>query len=127
MGGWEIFGDKRMKIPKWHNYKEQKCTIGLHVWSVARLIELSKDLPIMTVPLDHLDLWHTYERLTMREIVMHMDAVNNADLSKPIIMDEDGSIMDGRHRMMKAMLIGDPTIKAVRFDENPPPCSVNED
>jgi hypothetical protein len=59
-------------------------------------------------------------------MVMHMRAVNDADLDKPIILDEDGELMDGRHRLMKAMLIGNETIKAVRFDENPSPCKVQD-
>jgi hypothetical protein len=119
--------DSILQIPKWHDYKEQNCVVGRHVYSVARLVELSKDLPVMEIPLDHLDLWHTYEKLSMREMVMHMNAVNDADLTKPIIMDEDGSIMDGRHRIMKAMVTGQDTVFAVRFDENPAPCSVKED
>jgi len=44
----------------------------------------------------------------------------------PIILDEDGELMDGRHRIMKALLIGLETVKAVRFDQNPPPCRVME-
>jgi hypothetical protein len=44
-------------------------------------------------------------------MVTHMKAVNDADLEKPIILDEDGELMDGRHRMMKAMLTGAETIK----------------
>jgi hypothetical protein len=80
----------------------------------------------MVIPLDHLNVYHNYEKLTLREMVMHIKAVNNADLSKPIILDEDGEIMDGRHRIMKAMLTGEETVKAVRFDENPSPCKVAE-
>ena len=76
----------------------------------------------MDIPLDHLSLFYTYEKLTLREMVTHMKAVNAADLSVPIILDEDGEIMDGRHRLMKAMLTGAETIMAVRFDENPSPC-----
>ena len=41
-------------------------------------------------------------------------------------MDEDGEIMDGRHRMMKCLLEGIETIKAVRFEENPYPCKKTE-
>ena len=80
----------------------------------------------MDVPLNHLSLYYTYEKLTLREMVTHMKAVNAADLKKPVILDEDGELMDGRHRLMKAMLIGAKTIKAVRFDENPSPCSVKD-
>lgn len=115
-----------MKIKKWYTPDEQMCSLGRHSWSVARLFELARDLPVMEIPLDHLSLYYTYEKLTIREMVMHMQAVIAADLSKPIIMDEDGELMDGRHRLMKAMLDGEKTIRAVRFDENPSPCQVKD-
>jgi hypothetical protein len=115
-----------MKIKDWVSTKDQMCSIGRHSWSVARLFELSKDLQVMTIPLNHLSVWHFYERLTLREMVMHIKAVNAADLNFPIILDEDGELMDGRHRLMKAMLTGVETIKVVRFDENPSPCQVSD-
>jgi hypothetical protein len=111
-----------MKIKKWIEPEKQMCSLGRHTWSVARLFELTRELPVMEVPLDHLHMYNTYEKLTLREMVMHMKAVNNADLEKPIILDENGELMDGRHRLMKAMLLGIPTIKVVRFAENPTPC-----
>lgn len=80
----------------------------------------------MEVPLNHLCVSHVYENLTVRQMVMHMKAVNNADLSKPIILDEDGEVMDGVHRIMNAMLNGIDTIKAVRFEENPEPCRIDD-
>ena len=116
-----------MKIKEWHSPKDQMCNLGNHTWSVPRLFELSRDLPVMDIPIDHMSLFYKYDNLTIREMVMHMRAVNAADLDKPIILDEDGDIMDGRHRLMKAMLIGAKTIKAVRFDENPSPCKVAND
>ena len=115
-----------MKIKKWHKPSDQMCTLGRHSWSVPRLFELSRDLPIMDIPINHLSLYYCYSDLTLRDMVMHMNAVNNADLTKPIILDEDGELMDGRHRLMKAMLLGKKTILAVRFDENPAPCKVSD-
>ena len=115
-----------MKIKEWHSPSDQMCVVGRHSWSVPRLFELSRNLPVMEVPLNHLSLYYTYEKLTLRDMVMHMNAVNNADLDKPIILDEDGELMDGRHRLMKAMLLGYEKIKAVRFDENPSPCRVSD-
>jgi hypothetical protein len=115
-----------MKIKAWIDPKDQMCSLGRHCWSVPRLFELSRSLPVMEVPLNHLSLWYTYEKLTLREMVMHMKAVNAADLDKPIILDEDGELMDGRHRLMRAMLNGDATVKAVRFEENPVPCQVKD-
>lgn len=114
-----------MKVKDWHPPREQMCSLGRHSWSVPRLFELARELPVMDVPLNHLSLYYTYEKLTLREMVMHMKAVNAADLDKPIILDEDGELMDGRHRLMKAMIEGAATIKAVRFDENPSPDSVS--
>jgi hypothetical protein len=116
----------KMKVKDWHHPREQMCSLGRHSWSVPRLFELARELPVMEVPLDHLSLYYTYEKLTLREMVMHMKAVQNADLEKPIILDEDGELMDGRHRLMKAMLDGASTIKAVRFDENPSPDRVSD-
>lgn len=80
----------------------------------------------MDIPLDHLNVYHLYNNLTLRDMVMHIQAVNDADLSKPIILDEDGELMDGRHRIMKCLLLGIKTIKAVRFDENPYPCKESD-
>lgn len=79
----------------------------------------------MEVPLNHLNVYYIYRKLTLREMVTHMKAVQNADLSYPIILDEDGEVMDGRHRIMRAILEGRETIKAVRFYENPRPDRVN--
>lgn len=116
-----------MKIETWNSPKDQMCRIGRHAWSVARLFELARMLPIMEIPLNHMSLYYTYDKLTIREMVSHMKAVNEANLDYPIILDEDGELMDGRHRLMKAMLIGAETIKAVRFDENPAPCQIREE
>lgn len=112
--------------PDWHKPHAQECSLGKHCWNVARLFELARDLPVMEVPLLHLNVYYTYDKLTLREMVMHMKAVRDADLSFPIILDEDGELMDGRHRIMRAMLAGLETIKAVRFTTNPAPDRVTE-
>ena len=115
-----------MKIKPWCSPHDQMAQLGTHKWSVARLFELSKSLPVMDVNIDHLNVYYKYTNLTLREMVMHIKAVNDADLKRPIILDEDGELMDGRHRIMKALLTGKETIKAVRFNENPIPCEVTE-
>ena len=111
-----------MKIEPFCKPGEQMIELGRNKWNVGRLFLLSKDLKVMTIPLDHLNIFYKYEDLTLRELVGHMKSVNDSDLSFPIILDEDGEIMDGRHRVMKAILTGKKTIKAVRFDKNPSPC-----
>lgn len=116
-----------MKIPEFYHHHNQMSQLGQHHWSVARLIELSRDLPIIEIPLDHLRVSYSYENLTLRDFIMHMNAVTLADLNFPIILDEEGDLMDGRHRLMKAMFLGEKTIKAVRFQENPKPCKIDDE
>jgi hypothetical protein len=81
----------------------------------------------MEVPLKHLYIWQDYGKCSLRDMVMHMRAALDADLSYPIILDEDGVLMDGRHRIMRALYNGAETIKAVRFESNPQPCRINGD
>ena len=113
-------------IKPWVSHKDQMAKIGKHHWAVARLIELSRNLPVMEIPLKHLNIYHRWDGMNLRDFIMHMRAVQSADLSFPIILDEDGEIMDGRHRLMRAILEGCETIKAVRFQENPAPCRVDQ-
>lgn len=116
-----------MKYVETPGTEEQMCRMGKLKWSVARLFELSRGLPVMEIPLDHLNVYCSYESLTLRQMVGHVKSIESADLSFPIILDEDGEIMDGRHRIMKAIWKGEKTIKAVRFEENPTPCIVDEE
>jgi hypothetical protein len=62
----------------------------------------------------------------MREMITHFRQVVDADMAYPIILDEDGEIMDGRHRIMHALYNGHTEIKAKRFDTNPTPCRYKE-
>ena len=104
----------------------QMSALGDNRWFIARLITLVKDFDVMEIPLEHMNVYYLYKNLTLRDMVTHMQAVNDADLSYPIILDEDGEVMDGRHRIMKALLNGERAIKAVRFGKNPEPCQVVE-
>ena len=112
-----------IEIPEFLTIDEQYVEIGNATWSVARLITLSRNLKVMTIPLEHLNIDISYEKLSGIDLVMHMRAIIKADLSFPIILGEDGNILDGRHRIMKSLWKNKKTIKAVRFDSNPEPCS----
>jgi len=115
-----------LKIKPWIPYDQQMAKFGGHYWSVPRLVQLAKDLPVMDVPLDHLRISYTYDEMRLKDLVMHIQAVNDADLEFPIILDDEGDILDGRHRVMKAILLGHETIKAVRFEETPAPCKIDQ-
>jgi hypothetical protein len=110
---------------------------GLDAWDVDRLIRLSRDLPIDDVSLDAItevdsDYWFGYGPIvpTVRRVVEHMRLISEVDLSYPIILAASGRVMDGMHRVARAILDGHSTIKAVRFVSDPEPdyrnCSLED-
>ncbi len=58
---------------------------------------------------------------TPAHIANHIDLINKADLSYPIILCADHRLMDGMHRCVKAMLEKHETIKAIKFIKTPEP------
>ena len=53
--------------------------------------------------------------------MQHMRLIDEADLSHPIILDQDGRVMDGMHRVCKAVRDGKDQILAFRFVTDPEP------
>jgi hypothetical protein len=99
---------------------------GLLAWNVDRLVQLSSGLPRKRVPLAHIreldEVWHgDEERPTWRAMIEHMTLIDQADLSFPIILSASGAIMDGRHRVAKALREGRTDITAVQFEQDPDP------
>jgi len=101
---------------------------GLLAWDVDRLIELSTALPRRAVPLDAIDeldevYWFGGEddRPTCRTVIAHARLIQQAALRYPIILSASGRVMDGMHRVGKALLQGHTTIDAVQFDTDPAP------
>lgn len=100
---------------------------GLQAWDVERLIALSRDLPCRRVPLaeireiDEVYWFDDYQRPTCRAVLEHMAYIDEADLSFPIILAADGRVMDGMHRVAKAVRAGRSEIDAVQFTDDPAP------
>jgi hypothetical protein len=61
------------------------------------------------------------DRPTVRSVVDHARLIEDVDLSHPIILGVDGRVMDGMHRIAKALLEGRSTISAVRLEVHPDP------
>lgn len=106
--------------------ESQYFVYGNKSWSVARLIQLTKNFEIFQVPIAHLNIGDTIQDPTLRDLAGYFQAVKKSRLKYPIILDQDGHIMDGRHRIVKAIMKGKSTIKAVRFELNPEPCEIQE-
>lgn len=52
----------------------------------------------------------------LKDIAYEIALIKKADLSYPIILDTDGKVLDGCHRIVKAYLDGIYKIKAVTID-----------
>ena len=107
---------------------------GLMAWDIRRLVELSGDLPVKQVKLAEiaeLDEAHWYahegDSPTCRSLLQHMQLIDEVDFNCPIILDRDGRVMDGMHRVCRAVREGKDSISAVRFVTNPEPDFVNGD
>src|SRR4051812_14205201 len=99
---------------------------GYKAWDVDRLVALTKDFPrIQVAPADLPELDEAFpadeKGVTWRNVVGHMALIQAADASYPIILATNGEVMDGRHRIAKAMLGGKTTIEAVQFAKDPEP------
>jgi hypothetical protein len=101
---------------------------GLLAWDIRRLIELSRDFPVEHInPADVVELdethWYAHEgdSPTCRSLLHHMQLIDEVDLEHPIILDRDGRVMDGMHRVCRAVREGIDKIPAVRFVTNPKP------
>ncbi len=108
-------------------YNFRPSANGLDAWDVDNLIAASADLPVREVVLDSIadvdtDFWFKFGPTpTVRRIIDQVRLIQEADLSYPIILGSDGRVMDGMHRIARAILDGRSTIKAVRFIAEPEP------
>ena len=99
---------------------------GLLAWDVDRLVALSRDLPRRRVGLSEIRelderCFGDDEPPTWRAMIAHIRLIEEADLAYPIILSADGSVMDGMHRVAKAVLQRQDSIEAVQFDVDPEP------
>jgi hypothetical protein len=99
---------------------------GFLAWDVDRLVRLTSTLPRKRVQLRDIreldDAWvGDADRPTWRELIEHVGLIDAADVSFPIILSATGAVMDGMHRVAKAVLRGDTEIIAVQFHEDPEP------
>jgi hypothetical protein len=109
-------------------YHLQNSERGLLAWDVDRLIDLTSGLTAIDVLLEdirQLDelFWFSSEGdlPTCRTIAEHARLINDTSLEYPIILNADGRVMDGMHRVCKAWMTGRKSIKAFRFTTSPEP------
>ena len=115
-------------------YHSRQTERGLLVWDVHRLVELSRDLPVVEVDVEEMldreaSFWRAPDDapLTPRDLALHARLIEETDLKYPIILCGEGRLMDGMHRLCKAWINEMATLRAVRFAETPEPDHVNVD
>ncbi len=115
-------------------YHFRRTENGIDAWYVERLIELSKDLPLQYIdPTDVSEIrenhWYFHDSSipTPLSIIEHARLINDCELTYPVILDTNGRVMDGMHRICKAVMIGHSTIPAVQFSIDPEPDFANCD
>jgi hypothetical protein len=100
----------------------------LDAWDVDTLIAMSAQLPVERVDVASIteldtNYWSdgTGTSRTVRQIVEHVRFIMAADLDYPVILGQDGRVMDGMHRIARALLDGRPQVAARRFTAPLPP------
>ncbi|WP_126976170.1 hypothetical protein [Frigidibacter oleivorans] len=105
-----------------------------HTWDVHRLVRLSRGVPVEWIAIESLaeidTLWwyQGEDRFpTPRSIAVHLRLVAEADLKWPILICGEGRLMDGMHRVLKALVEDRCKIAAIRLNPTPEPDFVNVD
>jgi hypothetical protein len=114
-----------MLRPQYHFRRVGPDTL---IWDVRKLAERARDLPVLDHPLAAIaeidePYWFdaTDGTATCRAVLDHARQIEAADLSFPILLCAEGRVMDGMHRVMKALALGQRTIQARRLPVTPPP------
>jgi hypothetical protein len=116
-----------MALRKQFHFRPSKH--GYFAWDVELLIHLSESLPVKKISLEKIreldePYWYGDPKKnvpTVRSIFKHVQLMTESDLSFPIILSSDGRVMDGMHRVLKALVNGFNAIDGVQFEIDPKP------
>ena len=97
-------------------------------WTAPYLYEQVKEnkLRAFRLPLRHIEIglgrWDGGgSKMAPDLIAYHVKRAMAADLSIPVVMDYQGTIMDGWHRILRALIEDKPYVLCYRFDGYVPP------
>lgn len=113
-------------------YHFRQVAENTYIWDVQHLVQLSQNFPIHNIELNCIQelneaYWFPETHPTTQQIIEHIQLIQEADLSYPIILCAEGRVMDGMHRIAKAQLLHQKTIQVVQFQETPTPDFINID
>lgn len=113
-------------------YHSRQVAGDTYIWDVHHLVALSAKLNVKKILITDIQelneaYWFPDIHPTTLQIIEHIQLVNAADLSYPIILCAQGRVMDGMHRVAKAILLNQSHIQAVQFTQTPTPDFINVD
>jgi len=96
------------------------------IWYTERLWRLAQDLPVKSVPISAIaaldePVWFGEVKPTCRREAEHAKRMQSVSFEHPIILSAEGWVMDGMHRVCKALLLELDTIQPVQFPCTPEP------
>jgi hypothetical protein len=101
---------------------------GHRAWHIETVWKAARGLPVVQVPVDDIreideDCWFGGggNSPTVRAVVGHTRGILAANSDVPIILSADGQVLDGMHRIAKALLDGRPAVPAQRLAVDPEP------
>ncbi len=102
------------------------AALGDRAWHIETIWRAALGIAVQEVPIDAIpeideDCWFSGQPATVREVVDHARRIEDADLTIPIILASDGQVLDGMHRIAKALLYGHTSIPAQRLATDPDP------
>lgn len=101
---------------------ENNYTRNDRTYSVKDLIEVAKKYEPFDLLIKSIDIGsNPWGELSIKSYAYHIKRMNEANMDYPIILDDTGYICDGWHRLLKAIVNGQNTIKAVRLTIMPDP------
>lgn len=90
-------------------------------FSIAELVKHSEKTPTTIVPIEAIDMsYFIADKSDIIEFCEHMKRVMKAEMKYPILLAPNGTLLDGRHRLAKAIIEGHKTVKLKRLKTMPP-------
>ena len=104
------------------NYRENEYHKNGCSYKVTDIIELSKHYESFDLPIAGIDISvMPWGGQTIKSFCYHTNRIEKITGNYPIILDDEGFICDGWHRLVKSITSGFTHIKAVRLKIMPEP------
>lgn len=102
-----------------------ETTEGGDFWKATTLYDAAKEqkCKVYRLPIEHIDLSDTHWKGVgnVDSLAYHYKRTMATDLKYPVLVGPLGNIMDGWHRILKALIEGKTFVKAIRLDSVPEP------